>query len=168
MRAAQSTHLEIQKSIEEVRIGVVRVKVDTNVSANRPLFSYLLRGWSWSLAMSKQSRLRRYLKAPTLRTNEPFLRYLEKWLFVSIIVGFITGLVVAVFDYVTSLTLWSYFPNFFAQHIFMIFPIIRLRDWRDVDVVAWTRSTVRETWAKARIYLPGNRYIRPNRWIRRG
>ena len=74
--------------------------------------------------MPKQSRLRKYLKVPTLRTNEPFLRYLEKWLFVSIIVGFITGLVVAVFDYVTNLTLWAYFPNFFAQHIFMIFPIV--------------------------------------------
>ena len=70
------------------------------------------------------SWLRKYLRPPKLRTNEPFLRYLEKWLLVSGIVGFITGLVVAVFDYVTNLTLWSYFPNFFTQHIFMIFPIV--------------------------------------------
>ncbi len=74
--------------------------------------------------MPEPSRLQKYLRVPTLRTNEPFFHYLEKWLFVSIIVGFITGLVVAVFDYVTNLTLWSYFPNFFAQHIFAIFPIV--------------------------------------------
>src|SRR5208282_1282078 len=73
---------------------------------------------------SSTSWLRKYLRPPKLRTNEPFFRYLEKWLFVSIIVGFITGLVVAVFDCVTNLTLWSYFPGFFVQHIFMIFPIV--------------------------------------------
>ena len=66
----------------------------------------------------------KYFRRPTLRTNEPFFRYLEKWLLVSGIVGFITGLVVAVFDYVTNLTLWSFFPKFFGQYIFMIFPIV--------------------------------------------
>jgi chloride channel protein, CIC family len=73
---------------------------------------------------SSKFRLQKYLRPPKLRTNEPFFRYLEKWLLVSVIVGFITGLVVAVFDYATNLTLWSYFPNFFSDHIFMIFPIV--------------------------------------------
>jgi CIC family chloride channel protein len=74
--------------------------------------------------MVAESRFHKYLKPPKLRTDEPFLNYLEKWLLVSMIVGFITGLVIAVFDYVTNLTLWSYFPGLFTEHIFVIFPIV--------------------------------------------
>ncbi len=75
-------------------------------------------------AMGASISWQKYLRAPKLRTSEPFFRYLEKWLLVSVVVGFITGLLVAVFDYITNLTLWSYFPTFFSEHIFMIFPIV--------------------------------------------
>ena len=55
---------------------------------------------------------------------EPFFKYLEKWILISGLVGLLTGGAVAVFDYVTNLKLWTYFSNFFSNHVYMIFPIV--------------------------------------------
>jgi CIC family chloride channel protein len=67
--------------------------------------------------MSKRlHRFTRYFQLPRLRTGEPFFQYLEKWIALSAILGVATGLVVAVFDYVTNIILWSFFSNFYAKY----------------------------------------------------
>jgi len=37
-----------------------------------------------------------------------------------VVLGLLTGLVVAVFDYTTNMTLWSFFSDYFAHNPFVI------------------------------------------------
>jgi CIC family chloride channel protein len=68
--------------------------------------------------------LNKYLRVPRLRTRESFLSYLKKWILLSTVLGLLTGVVVALFDYVTNLTLWSYSSSLFAQNPLMIAPFL--------------------------------------------
>src|SRR5208283_5360079 len=40
------------------------------------------------------------------------------------LLGLLTGGAVAVFDYVTNIKLWTYFSNFFSNHVYAILPIV--------------------------------------------
>jgi len=68
--------------------------------------------------------LRKYFRKRQLRTGEPFFKYLEKWILLSSLLGLMTGGVVAAFDYATNIKLWTYFSNYFASHVYVIFPIV--------------------------------------------
>ena len=68
----------------------------------------------------------KYLKPPRLRTREPFLRYIEKWVVLSSVLGLLTGLVVALFDYVTNLKLWTYFSALLSENPYLIIPLSTL------------------------------------------
>ena len=70
------------------------------------------------------SSLRKYLKRPRLRTRESFLSYLKKWVMLSTVLGLLTGIVVALFDYVTNLTLWTYFSSEFSINYLFIIPSV--------------------------------------------
>jgi CIC family chloride channel protein len=50
------------------------------------------------------------------------IEYLEKWILVSAALGFLTGFIVAIFDFVTNLTLWNFFSSLFTQNVLFIFP----------------------------------------------
>jgi chloride channel protein, CIC family len=76
--------------------------------------------------MKKAFPFRKYMGVPRLRTREPFFRYLEKWILLSTILGLLTGIVVALFDYATNLTLWTFFSELFAQNMLLIFPFVAL------------------------------------------
>ena len=67
--------------------------------------------------------LTKYLTPPRLRTREPFLRYVEKWVVLSSVLGLLTGFVVALFDYVTNLKLWTYFSALLSQNPYLIIPL---------------------------------------------
>jgi CIC family chloride channel protein len=64
----------------------------------------------------------KYLKPPRLRTRESFFRYIEKWVILSSVLGLVTGIVVALFDYVTNLKLWAYFSALFSENPYLILP----------------------------------------------
>jgi CIC family chloride channel protein len=66
----------------------------------------------------------KYLKTPQLRTREPLFRYVEKWVLLSSLLGLLTGAIVALFDYVTTLTLWTFFSSLFSQNPLMIIPCV--------------------------------------------
>lgn len=67
--------------------------------------------------MSKRlPRFTRYFQLPRLRSEEPFFRYLEKWILLSAILGLTTGIIVAVFDYATNIILWSFFSSYYSEH----------------------------------------------------
>jgi CIC family chloride channel protein len=66
--------------------------------------------------------LQKYLLRPRLRTRESFLSYIKKWLVLSTVLGFLTGLIVALFDYVVNLTLWTNFSTLFSVNYLIIFP----------------------------------------------
>jgi len=68
--------------------------------------------------------VRKYLRTPRLRTRESFLRYLEKWILVSIAVGLLAGIVVALFDYATNLQMWARFSALYSQHPLLVFPLV--------------------------------------------
>ncbi|MGP8070603.1 MAG: chloride channel protein [Candidatus Bathyarchaeia archaeon] len=70
------------------------------------------------------SSLRKYLKRPRLRTRESFLSYLKKWVMLSTVLGLLTGIVVALFDYVTNLTLWTYVSSEFSINYLFIIPSV--------------------------------------------
>jgi CIC family chloride channel protein len=65
----------------------------------------------------------KYLKAPRLRTRESFVRYIEKWVLLSSVLGLLTGFVVALFDYVTNIKLWTYFSALLSQNPYLIIPL---------------------------------------------
>jgi CIC family chloride channel protein len=69
---------------------------------------------------------RKYLRTPKLRTREPFLRYIEKWVLLSTVLGLLTGIVVALFDYVTNLDLWTFFSAMFSQNAILAVPVVIL------------------------------------------
>jgi CIC family chloride channel protein len=69
---------------------------------------------------------RKYFRTPKLRTREPFFRYLEKWILLSTVLGLLTGIIVALFDYATNLTLWTFVSDLFSQNILLIFPFVAL------------------------------------------
>jgi len=52
------------------------------------------------------------------------LKYLEKWILLSTVLGLLTGIVVALFDYATNLTLWAFFSELFSQNVLWIFPCV--------------------------------------------
>jgi len=64
------------------------------------------------------------LKRPRLRTRESFLSYLKKWVMLSTVLGLLTGIVVALFDYVTNLTLWTYVSSQFSINYLFIIPSV--------------------------------------------
>jgi len=64
---------------------------------------------------------RKYLSRPT-RPRGSFLPYIRKWLIVSMALGLITGIIVALFDFVANLSLWSNFSTLFASDYLLIFP----------------------------------------------
>ncbi len=66
----------------------------------------------------------KYLKAPKLRTHESFFRYIEKWVLLSTVLGLLTGVTVALFDYVTNLKLWTFFSAAFVQNPIIVIPIV--------------------------------------------
>jgi CIC family chloride channel protein len=66
----------------------------------------------------------RYVRTPKLRTRESFFRYIEKWGILSTVLGLLTGIVVAFFDYATNLKMWTYFSVEFSQNILIIVPIL--------------------------------------------
>jgi len=68
--------------------------------------------------------LGKYLQVPRLRTRESFFDYIKKWVLLSTVLGFLTGIIVALFDYVTNLTLWSYFSTLFTQNPLLVIPIV--------------------------------------------
>jgi CIC family chloride channel protein len=68
-------------------------------------------------------RLAKYLKPPKLRTRESFFRYIEKWVVLSSVLGLLTGFVVALFDYVTNLKLWTYFSALLSENPYLIIPL---------------------------------------------
>jgi CIC family chloride channel protein len=70
------------------------------------------------------SALNKYLRIPRLRTRESFLSYIKKWVMLSTGLGLLTGIVVALFDYVTNLTLWNYFSSLYAQDPLLIAPFV--------------------------------------------
>jgi CIC family chloride channel protein len=65
----------------------------------------------------------KYLKPPRLRTRESFFRYIEKWVVLSSALGLLTGFVVALFDYVTNLKLWTYFSALLSENPYLIIPL---------------------------------------------
>jgi CIC family chloride channel protein len=67
--------------------------------------------------------LTKYLKPPRLRTRESFFRYIEKWVVLSSVLGLLTGFVVALFDYVTNLKLWTYFSALLSENPYLIIPL---------------------------------------------
>lgn len=67
--------------------------------------------------------LTKYLKPPRLRTRESFFRYIEKWVILSSVLGLLTGFVVALFDYVTNLKLWTYFSALLSENPYFIIPL---------------------------------------------
>jgi len=69
-------------------------------------------------------RLQKYLPKPTLRTHEPFLSYVKKWVILSTVLGLLTGIIVALFDFVANLTLWSNFSTYFSMNYLLIFPSV--------------------------------------------
>ena len=75
-----------------------------------------------SLARVPVSALSKYLKRPRLRTHEPFLSYVRKWIVLSTALGLLTGIIVALFDFVANLTLWSHFSTLFSANYLLIFP----------------------------------------------
>ena len=64
------------------------------------------------------------MKRPRLRTRESFLSYLKKWVMLSTVLGLLTGIVVALFDYVTNLTLWTYVSSQFSINYLFIIPSV--------------------------------------------
>jgi CIC family chloride channel protein len=69
-------------------------------------------------------RFTKYLRTPKLRTRESFFRYIEKWGLLSTVLGLLTGIVVALFDYATNLELWTYFSAEFSHNIIIIIPVL--------------------------------------------
>ena len=69
---------------------------------------------------------RKYLRTPKLRTRESFFRYIEKWVLLSTVLGLLTGIVVALFDYVTNLELWTFFSAEFSQNAILAVPVVIL------------------------------------------
>jgi CIC family chloride channel protein len=70
--------------------------------------------------------LHKYLQRPRLRTHESFLGYLKKWVAISTILGLLTGIVVALFDLITNLTLWTNIESEFSSNYLIIFPSVLL------------------------------------------
>ena len=68
--------------------------------------------------------LGKYLQRPQLRTREPFLAYIKKWVILSTALGFMTGIVVALFDFITNLTLWSHTASAFSHTPPLIIPSV--------------------------------------------
>jgi CIC family chloride channel protein len=68
--------------------------------------------------------LQKYLKTPRLRTRGSLLSYFEKWILLSTALGLLTGIVVALFDYVTNLTLWTHFSELYASNFLLMFPFL--------------------------------------------
>lgn len=66
----------------------------------------------------------KYLRKPKLRTRDSFLNYLKKWVVLSTVLGFLTGLVVALFDYFTNLTLWAHISSEFSINYLFIIPSV--------------------------------------------
>lgn len=52
-------------------------------------------------------RLQKYLRRPKRGTRQPFVGYIKKWFILSTVLGLLTGIIVALFDFVANLTLWS-------------------------------------------------------------
>jgi CIC family chloride channel protein len=65
----------------------------------------------------------KYMRTPHLRTRESLIRYIEKWVLLSTVLGLLTGLVVALFDYVTNLELWSNLSRLFSQDPILVIPL---------------------------------------------
>ncbi len=70
------------------------------------------------------SLLRKYLKRPRLRTRESFLSYIKKWVILSTVLGLLTGIVVALFDYATNLVLWTNVSSEFSTNYLLIIPSV--------------------------------------------
>ena len=66
--------------------------------------------------------LRKYFQKPRLRTGEPFFDYLKKWIVLSTALGLLTGIVVALFDFVTNSVLWVHTASAFANQPLIILP----------------------------------------------
>ena len=69
--------------------------------------------------------LRTYFRRPRLGTHEPFLGYLKKWIVLSTMLGFLTGIIVALLDF-ANLTLWSNFSSLLSFNYLLIFPSLLL------------------------------------------
>jgi len=68
--------------------------------------------------------LGKYLQRPRLRTSEPFLDYIKKWVVLSTALGILTGIVVAIFDFVTNLVLWTRSESAFSNNPLLIIPSV--------------------------------------------
>jgi CIC family chloride channel protein len=66
----------------------------------------------------------KYFKKPRLRSREPFLSYIKKWVVLSTALGFLTGIIVAVFDFVTNLVLWTRMASEFSNMPLFIVPSV--------------------------------------------
>jgi CIC family chloride channel protein len=73
---------------------------------------------------SKAGPLGKYLQPPRLRTEEPFLAYIKKWVILSTALGLLTGIVVAIFDFITNLTLWAHSSSAFSTNPLLIIPSV--------------------------------------------
>jgi CIC family chloride channel protein len=67
--------------------------------------------------------IQKYMRAPRLRTRESFVRYIEKWVLLSTVLGLLTGIVVALFDYVTNLRLWNYVSELLSRDPILVIPL---------------------------------------------
>jgi CIC family chloride channel protein len=67
--------------------------------------------------------IQKYLRTPRLRTRESFLRYIEKWVLLSTVLGLLTGIVVALFDYVTNLELWNNVSELLSREPILVIPL---------------------------------------------
>jgi H+/Cl- antiporter ClcA len=68
--------------------------------------------------------MQKYLKRPRLRTRESLLSYVKKWIILSTVLGLLTGIVVALFDFATNLLLWTYFSSLFSHNYLFIIPAV--------------------------------------------
>jgi len=68
--------------------------------------------------------LDKYLGVHRLRTREPFLSYIKKWVLISTGLGLLTGVVAALFDYVTNLALWNYSSTLITRDPLLIIPFL--------------------------------------------
>jgi len=68
-------------------------------------------------------RLSRYFRPPRLRTREPFLEYLEKWVFLSALLGIATGVVVAIYAGIT-LDLWGISSKLYVSNMWLVVPVV--------------------------------------------
>ena len=68
--------------------------------------------------------LHKYMQRPRLRTREPFLTYVRKWVILSTVLGLATGIIVALFDFVANLTLWTNVSALFSANYLLIFPAL--------------------------------------------